>query len=289
MSKVGRAIAHGAITIVNALALGKGSALGIGLWTKAIVRLTNEPGFIEGRILSDPNESLSLIEASVKTVLRRFGLLDTYGAYVETDSNIPIARGLKSSSAAANALTLACLSALGEECEDLEVVKLGVEAAMEAKVTITGAFDDACASYFGDIVVTDNLERRILRRFIPEDLSVLLYVPSEKSYTVKADLQRMRLLAREVDVAFKEALSGNYWTAMTLNGLIYASALGYDPSIALDALAKGAIAAGLSGKGPSFAAVVPRDSMDNVKEAWKSLPGKLIETSINHEKARRLP
>jgi shikimate kinase len=225
----------------------------------------------------------------VKTVLRRFGLLDTYGAYVETDSNIPIARGLKSSSTAANALTLACLSALGEECEDLEVVKLGVEAAMEAKVTITGAFDDACASYFGDIVVTDNLERRILRRFIPEDLSVLLYVPSEKSYTVKADLQRMRLLAREVDVAFKEALSGNYWTAMTLNGLIYASALGYDPSIALDALAKGAIAAGLSGKGPSFAAVVPRDSMDNVKEAWKSLPGKLIETSINHEKARRLP
>lgn len=290
LAKVGKALAHGAVTIVNALASGKGSALGVGLWTRASVRLTNEPGIIEGKILSDPREDISLIKAVVRGVLRRFGLSETYGAYVETDSNIPIARGLKSSSAAANAIALACISALNEELEDLEIIKLGVEAALEAKVTVTGAFDDACASYFGNLVVTDNLERRILKLFIPEgDLSVLIYVPYEKAYTVKANLPRMRLLAKEVDVAFKEALSGNFWTAMTLNGLIYASALGYDPSIALDALARGALSAGLSGKGPAFAAVLPKECLDNVREAWSSLPGRLIETIINREKAQRLP
>ena len=35
------ATAHGAATIVNAIALGKGVAFGVDLWTKAEVRITN--------------------------------------------------------------------------------------------------------------------------------------------------------------------------------------------------------------------------------------------------------
>ena len=38
----GTAIAHGAITVINAIATGKGAALGVDLWTKAYVRLTKE-------------------------------------------------------------------------------------------------------------------------------------------------------------------------------------------------------------------------------------------------------
>ena len=41
------AIAHGAATIVNAIALGKGAAFGVDLWTKAEVKLTDEPGVIQ--------------------------------------------------------------------------------------------------------------------------------------------------------------------------------------------------------------------------------------------------
>ena len=37
------AIAHGAATIVNAIGLGKGSAFGVDLWTKAEVKITDEP------------------------------------------------------------------------------------------------------------------------------------------------------------------------------------------------------------------------------------------------------
>ncbi len=145
------AIAHGAATIVNAIALGKGAAFGVDLWTKAEVKLTDEPGIVKAEITSDPKESTLLIEKTVLRVLQRFSLEKSFGAKVKTQSNIPIARGLKSSSAAANAVALATTAALGKTLDDLEIVKIGVEAAFDAKVTVTGAFDDACASYFGGI------------------------------------------------------------------------------------------------------------------------------------------
>ena len=63
------AIAYGAATIVNAIALGKGAALGVDLWTKAEVILTDDPKIISGEITSDRSEDTSLIE---KTVTRMF-------------------------------------------------------------------------------------------------------------------------------------------------------------------------------------------------------------------------
>ena len=100
------------------------------------------------------------MEKTVARVLQRFSLDNSFGAKIKTWSNIPIAKGLKSSSAAANAVALATTAALGKTLDDLEIVNLGVDAAFDAKVTVTGAFDDACASYFGGVVITDNLKRR---------------------------------------------------------------------------------------------------------------------------------
>ena len=57
MSGKAEAIAHGAATIVNAIALGQGAAFGVDLWTKAEVRLTDEAGIITGEITSDIDES----------------------------------------------------------------------------------------------------------------------------------------------------------------------------------------------------------------------------------------
>lgn len=289
MRSVGRAVAYGAVTIINAISCGFGAALGVDLKTEATVKLTNEPGIIEGRVLSDPSEKPTLIECVVKRVLRYFNLEDQYGAYVETRSNIPIARGLKSSSAAANALTLASLSAIGEEVDDLTVVNMGVDASIDAGVTVTGAFDDACASYFGNIVVTDNYARKILRFFQPEgDYEVLIHVPPIKAYTSRSDVGKMRVIAGEVKSLHKMALEGDYWHAMTLNGLIYSALLGYDARIAIDALSSGAVAAGLSGKGPAVAAVVLKDRVSEVYSVWEKYGGEIIYAKINREKAHIL-
>ena len=287
MTEKATVICHGAATIINAIAMGKGAAFGVDLWTKAEVKLTDEPQIIEGKIVSDPAESLHLIKKTVEKVLEYFGLTREFGAKVKTWSNIPVARGLKSSSVAANAVTLATVSALNKKLDDATIVNLGVDAALDAKVTITGAFDDACASYFGDVVITDNLKRKIIKQFkIMDDLTVLFHITAKKNYTINSDIQRMQSVAKLIKTAYKEALKGNFWSALTLNGLLYSSALGYNTSIALDALLAGALAAGLSGKGPSVTVVVPNEKVNSVKDALRPYDGQILQAKVNHEKAK---
>ncbi len=283
------AVAHGAATIVNAIALGRGAAFGVDLYTKAEVKLTGESGVFEVEITSDPNESTLLVERTVARVLERFNMQGEYGAKVKTTSNIPAARGLKSSSVAANATALATIAALGKSLDDLEVVRIGVEAAFDAKCTITGAFDDACASYFGGAVITDNLRRQILKQFrLPKDLSVLFWVPAQKAYTINSDVDRLQTVKPLVELAFEKAMMGNVWDALTLNGLVYSAASGQNPAIAIDALQAGAVAAGLCGKGPAVTAVVHSDTADKVKAALQNYKGDIIEAQLNGEKAKVL-
>jgi shikimate kinase len=283
----GIAIAHGAATIVNAIALGKGAAFGVDLWTRAEVQLTNEPGVFRAEIVSDPKESTLLIEKTAARVLQRFSLEKNFGAKIKTLSNIPIARGLKSSSVAANATALATTAALGKTLDDLEIVKLGVDAAFDAKVTVTGAFDDACASYFGGIVITDNFKREIIKQLpFPKDLVVLFHIPPQKAYTVDSNVNRLKTLKPLVEVAYEKALEGKVWEALTLNGLIYSSASSFNTKIAIDALAAGAVAAGLCGKGPAVSAVVPNDKVDEVKVALQKYEGEILQAQLNCEKAK---
>jgi len=283
------AVAHGAATIVNAIALGKGAAFGVDLWTKAEVKLTNEPGVIEAEIASDPKESTLLIERTVARVLQRFSLEKSFGVRIKTNSNIPIAKGLKSSSAAANATALATTAALGKKLDDLEIVKIAVAAAFDAKVTVTGAFDDACASYFGGAVITDNLNREIIKQLpLPENLTVLFHVPPQKAYTINSNVARLETVKPLVQIAYEKALEGKIWEALTLNGLIYSSAQSLNTTIAVDALAAGAVAAGLCGKGPAVSAVVPNDKLDSVKFALQRYEGEILAAHLNCEKAKVL-
>ena len=281
------AISHGAATIINAIATGKGAAVGVDLWTKAKVAITDDPGTVKVNITSDSSENPVLAQKTVERVLKHFGHEKQFGAEIETQSNIPVARGMKSSSAAANAIALATVAALEQTLDDVDVVKLGVDAAVDAKVTITGAFDDACASYFGGVVITDNTERKIVKRFeLDEALAVLFYVPAEKTYTADSNVKRMKDMAPVVKLAYNEALNGNYWEALTMNGLIYSLALDYNSSPAIDALTAGALASGLSGTGPAVAAIVPEDKVELVKEVWQSREGEILEAKINQEKAK---
>ncbi len=289
MARRATAVVHGAATIVNAIALGKGAAFGVDLWTKAEVILTNEPGVIEAEIVSDSKESTLLIERTVIRVLQRFSLEKSFGARIETYSNIPIAKGLKSSSAAANAIALATVAAMGKKLDDLEIIKIGVEAAFDAKVTVTGAFDDACASYFGGVVITDNLNRKIIKQLpLPDELMVLFHVPPQKTYTINSNIARLQTVKPFVQIAYEKALEGKIWEALTLNGLIYSSAQNLNTSIAVDALAAGAVAAGLCGKGPAVSAVVPNDKLDSVKVALQRYEGEILIAHLNCEKAKVL-
>lgn len=282
--KVGEAVAFGAATIINAMATGKGAAFGINLWTKAKV-VFKKGKSIKVKILPDVNENPILARKVIEKIFRKFNIKGL-GANVETTSNIPIARGLKSSSVAANAIALAASAALKEKLSDLELINLGVEAALEAKVTVTGAFDDACASYFGNIIVTDNIKRRIEAFYVlNKDYEVLIYAPKEKRYTSVVNIDKVKKFAPLVEYAYEEALKGNFWEAMTLNGLIYSAALSYSFKPAAEALFHGAVAAGLSGKGPAFVAVASKDVIEEVFKTWRKYKGELIKAKMNKKKA----
>jgi shikimate kinase len=137
------------------------------------------------------------------------------------------------------------------------------------------------------VVITDNKNRSIVKSFeLTKTPAVLFYVPSEKTYTVSSNVKRMKSMASAVKVAYAEALKGNYWQALTLNGTIYSSALGYDSSPALDALNAGAVAAGLSGTGPAVTAIVDEENVDAVKDVWQKREGEILEAKINQEKAK---
>ena len=136
-------------------------------------------------------------------------------------------------------------------------------------------------------MVTNNLKRKLVKRFaLPEGLTVLFLVPDQKAYTVDSDVNRLRLVKPLVKIAYKEAQKGKFWDALSLNGVIYSAAFGYDASAALDALAAGAVAAGLCGKGPAVTAVVADDKVDAVKQALQRHEGAILQTCLNHEKAK---
>jgi shikimate kinase len=278
----GRASACGAGTIINAIATWNGSAFAIDLRTTAEVELSEGANSIRGEIAGGDGDT-TLIERCVKLVLDKFDYGG--GARVRTSSEIPIARGLKSSSAAANATVLATLDALGEKMEPLETIRLGVQAAFDAGVTITGAFDDAAASYLGGIVVTDNREQLLVKR-VERESEIVVFVPESQAFTAETDVVRSRLIAPWIDIAYDLALGEEFEMAMTLNGFLYCSALGFDPEPMLRALEAGATGVSLSGKGPAFTAIVCIDYVDDVIKAWNHLKGKIIRTEIDNTGAR---
>ena len=275
----GVASACGSATVVNAIASSRGAAFAVDLRVRAEVELTKKSRKIIGRIADDQKESTKLIETCVKKVLKHLKLDKVYGAKVTTRSHVPIAVGLSSSSAAANATVLATFAAVGKKPSATTALNLSVDAAFEAGVTITGAFDDASASFLGGGVVTDNSKRKILRRFeVDPKLRVLIHVPPKKLYTSKIDAKKIKKLANFVNVAHKLALSGDVLSALTMNGLIYSRALGHDPTVTIEALNAGAVAAGLTGKGPAVVAIVEPKNLIDVKKVWSRKVGKVIIT-----------
>jgi len=292
----GRAAALGAGTVLNALATGTGAAFGIDVETRATVTLDRDADGVRGEIAEDPDADTALIERCVALATERWG--DGEGGTVRTDSDVPLAAGLKSSSAAANATVLATCDALGLAVGDdgsdssvdvtrLDACRLGVRAAREAGVTVTGAFDDATASMLGGITVTDN-DADELRSREAVDWNVLVWTPPERAYSADADVARCEAVAPMADLVADLALDGRYAEAMTVNGLAFSAALGFDTDPAVEAMPH-ATGVSLSGTGPSVVAVAdpddPETDLDRVADAWDDRPGTLRRTTTRNDGA----
>ncbi len=273
-----RSTVHGAVSIVNAIATGKGSALGISLKVTAEVELRTGTGiaFLTGKS-DDP-----LIHGIVRNTLPK-NTIENNKLVISVSSEVPIGFGLKSSSAVSNAVALACSKIAGGKVDDFAVLDAAVRASLDAKVTITGAYDDATACYFGGFVVTDNYARKLLKRELArEDLHAVIFLPRNVR---RGDVGRLRGLADLFEDAYRLAQAGSYWKAMKLNGVLASAALSssYDPIMA--ALENGAISASVSGNGPSIAAIAAEDKVQDIRSAFAKFGGKTLVSKVNNEKA----
>ncbi|MFB6094793.1 MAG: shikimate kinase [Halanaeroarchaeum sp.] len=280
----GRAEAPAAGTVLNALATGTGSAFAIDEYVRATVSLGGEE--VVGRVRDAPAADTALIEGAVASTLAEFG--EERGATVETESAVPMAAGLKSSSAAANAAVLATLDALDRtgEVSREDAARIGVDAAREAGVTVTGAFDDASASMLGGLTITDNDRDRLVHRDAV-DWHVAVYVPPDRAYSADADVERCRRVAPVAELVEELAREGRYRIAMTVNGFAFASALDRSTEPMLDALPT-VPGVSLSGTGPSYVAVGGRDAVASVADVWGDRPGTVLETRTQTAGARPL-
>ena len=274
----------GSATIINAIATGFGSAFGIGLDIKCEAKtIANSI-----KCVNDVGADTELMEMCVERVFSHYDISsDDFGISLKTKSDLPMASGLSSSSASSNAIVKVTSQIISEEFDlnpltDLEVINMAIDASLEAGVTITGSFDDATASYFGGVVVTDNKNREFILKEKMDDYSILIYMPNFHSKSGDSNVARMKVLAPLVETAYDFACRKDYFKAINLNGLIYSSTLGFDTSIAIDALEAGALASGLSGTGSAFFAIVDEESIDNVHESWQVYEGQIIKTKTDN-------
>lgn len=274
----------GSATIINAIATGFGSAFGIGLDIECEAKTTSD----SIRCSNDVGADTNLMDLCVERVFNHYDIdKEEFGIDLKTKSKLPMASGLSSSSASSNAIVKVTSSIIAEEfnlkpLDDLEVVNMAIDASLEAGVTITGSFDDATASYFGGVVVTDNKNREFIIKEKMDEHPILIYMPNFYSKSGDSDANRMKLLSPLVEIAYDFACNKDYFKALNLNGLIYSAALGFDSAIAIDALQAGAIASGLSGTGSSFVAIVDDDSIDDVEQAWAKYDGRVIRTNVDN-------
>jgi len=252
MTGIGRS--HGAITVVNAMPLGIGATIGIDLETKA--RFSTGGEYRKVNIINDPGENTDMAEICVRETYREIVEMEPKGWNLDICSQIPVSRGLKSSSSACNAIISAVLEENGKYMEKMDVVRLGVRCAREARVTVTGSFDDACGCHLGGFVVTDNRDDTVILHRNIEEYDVILHVPEHKIRKAGLPLEALIGTAPEMEKVLNVARSDPL-KALTMNGEIISRASGLDNSLAKRAMEAGALGAGLSGAGPAIAIVVP--------------------------------
>ena len=279
MAKV-KATIHGAVSIVSAIANKKGATLGISLKVEATVETSEGKGII----IQSENKSLSsrLINKTIEKIVAKRDL-EKNKITVTLTSEIPTGYGLKSSSAISSAVALACAKIFKPKLTDRQILLAGVDASIESKVSITGAYDDACSCYYGGFNVTDNGKRnRIHFEKIPSNLIAVIFIPKNRK---RGNLKKLKILSSIFNNAWELAKGKKYWEAMTINGLATSSILNSDPKIIVDLIEKGALGASVSGNGPSIAAIVKKENIQNIKKVFGALEGNIIVSKINNKKA----
>ena len=267
----------GAISIVNAIATGKGCTFGISQKVKVKISLEKGHQGISRNFVND-----KLVNKIIRSILPA-SVLKNHFLSISLISEIPAGWGLKSSSAVSNAISLACYKLLDDQIHDRAVLSTAVNSSLWAKVSMTGAFDDACACYYGGVVLTDNHYKKIIKRdVVNNDLAVVIYLPTG---VARGEVPKLRIHKDLFNHAFRLALKGDYWKAMNLNGVLINSVLYNNYAPMINAFENHCLSISHSGNGPAIAAVLYKDNVENFVNSMEKFDGKIISAKVNNTKA----
>lgn len=249
----------GAVTIVNALSTGLGCAVAVSLPVRVDVELRVAAELSGNRIQLERSADTPLVRETLEAGLVRYAPGKTFSGELWIESEVPIGKGLKSSSAVGGAVLRALVNALRQPRPADELARLAADVSQEIGLSATGAYDDCLAALQGGAVLTDN-DRRSTLRLPPFDLSlqVALWIPPDTHAPSSSWHERFQAEAEAGEAAAAAARAGRWAEAMTLNTELVERLIGYDyGELRSDLIRQGALMCGVSGMGPTLAAFVP--------------------------------
>ncbi len=174
-----RAATFGAVSIVNAIASGRGATASVRLTTEAEVEMEASKGDWEVYVNGERSGSGLAVE-TVRLAIKAAGKdPGAFSGRVRTTSSVPIGVGLKTSSASSTAIAIAVSAALGQKAFDpKKVLDCSVEASLASGASVTGALDDAAGCLLGGVNMTNNLARKVVSsKLFDKKLRVVIRVP----------------------------------------------------------------------------------------------------------------
>jgi len=260
---------NGGISVLSAFSNWIGGSAAIDLPMEIVMSRSDSPP--ENRIV---NDTISYLAGRLKTD-RNYS--------VKVKSRIPVSAGLKSSSALTLGVLLGMVSLNEYQADDLEILKLAGLASISNGTSLTGAFDDLCSCFFGGYCVTDNRKMEIMKKGELPDHSVIIAYPIDNQrITSSISLEKFSRYSGCFDRISRNALDGNIFQAMDMNGFIMGSILGIDLRAIGALLDLGSGHASQSGKGPALFGIFDGDIPERI-----DLPSgyELIRTRFSNRKA----
>ena len=235
-----------------------------------------------GITINTRNQSAKMIILTIQNVVPA-AELERSKIDVWVNSQVPTGCGLKSSSATSTAVAMACSTIFNPDIGERKMLLAGIDASIRSGVSMSGAYDDACACYYGGINMTHNPRMTLLNRVkTSPDLRVVIFVPDDRNRKNIRDLKKMDHV---LGTAWRLAMDGRYWDAMVMNGIAMSAVLGPDPYLLNSLMSTGALASSLSGNGPAVATVVREGEVRDVEKVLQPLSGHIIVTAVNNTRA----
>ena len=274
MKVLGEGESNGAISILHALGLGRGCSLGIQLTTN--VQIIEDASEIE----DDRHGLLAAVEKCWRD--RDLPIPDQFGWKV--DSSIPIGQGLKSSSALSCAALRALNSFSWAGLSNSEIADIAAKSQLISNCAKTGSMDDNWAPLEPGWKLVDPTlsasESIILQGEIDPSLSILLVLRGKRSVEISPEdfSQHEQIFERSLS----SIMRGSILDALSSNGMAVAAATDDQEALRICnlSIASGAIAAGISGSGPSIAIVCFQEDSTSLSKLFSESGFEVISTGI---------